>query len=39
MFSRRKLKRASDDSVVFPFIAANQHPDHETIATFPSTFP
>jgi transposase len=34
VFSRRKLERASYNSVAFRFIAANQHPDHDTIATF-----
>ena len=32
VFSSRKLERASYDSVAFRFIAANQHPDHDTIA-------
>ena len=34
VFSSRKLERASYDSVAFRFIAANTHPDHDTIATF-----
>src|SRR3954462_10342892 len=34
VFSSRKLERASYDSVAFRFIAANQHPDHDTIAAF-----
>jgi hypothetical protein len=34
MFSSRTLERAGYDSVAFRFIAANQHPDHDTIATF-----
>ena len=29
----RKLERATYDSVAFRFIAANDHPDHDTIAT------
>jgi transposase len=33
VFSSRKLERASYDSVAFRFIAANDHPDHDTIAT------
>src|SRR5258707_1684212 len=34
VFSSRKLERATYDSVAFCFIAANDHPDHDTIATF-----
>src|SRR3954447_6595544 len=34
VFSSRKLERASYDLVAFRFVAANQHPDHDTIATF-----
>jgi transposase len=37
-FSSRKLERASYDSVAFRFIAANEHPDHDTIATFRRRF-
>ena len=33
VFSRRKLERATYDSVAFRFIAANTHPDHDTIAS------
>src|SRR5258708_25641403 len=33
-FSSRKLERATYDSVAFRFIAANDHPDHDTIAMF-----
>lgn len=32
VFSSRKLERASYDSVAFRFVAANEHPDHDTIA-------
>ena len=38
MFSSRRLERASHDSVAFRFIAANQHPDHDTIAAFRHRF-
>ena len=38
MFSSRKLERATYDSVAFRFIAANQHPDHDTIASFRRRF-
>src|SRR3954471_16145376 len=38
VFSGRKLERASYDSVAFRFVAANQHPDHDTIATFRRRF-
>jgi transposase len=34
VFSSRKLERATYDSVAFRFIAANQHPDHDTLAGF-----
>ena len=38
VFSSRKLERASYDSVAFRFIAANDHPDHDTIAGFRRRF-
>jgi transposase len=38
VFSSRKLERASYDSVAFRYIAANDHPDHDTIATFRRRF-
>jgi transposase len=38
VFSSRKLERATYDSVAFRFIAANDHPDHDTIATFRRSF-
>jgi hypothetical protein len=34
VFSSRTLERATHASVAFRFIAANAHPDHDTIATF-----
>lgn len=37
-FSSRKLERATHDSVAFRFIAANDHPDHDTIASFRRRF-
>ena len=37
-FSSRKIERATHDSVAFRFLAANQHPDHDTIANFRKTF-
>jgi transposase len=37
-FSSRKLERATYDSVAFRFIAGNEHPDHDTIATFRRRF-
>ncbi|WP_300088432.1 transposase, partial [uncultured Nitrosomonas sp.] len=33
VFSSRKIERATYDSLAFRFIAANQHPDHDTLAT------
>jgi len=38
VFSSRNLERATYDSVAFRFIAANEHPDHDTIATFRRRF-
>lgn len=38
IFSSRKLERATYDSVAFRYIAANQHPEHDTIATFRRRF-
>ena len=38
VFSSRKLERATFDSVAFRFIAANEHPDHDTIAAFRRRF-
>lgn len=38
VFSSRKLERATYESVAFRCIAANQHPDHDTIAAFRRRF-
>lgn len=38
VFSSRKLERATYDSVAFRYIAANTHPDHDTIAAFRRRF-
>ena len=38
IFSSRRLERATYDSVAFRFITANEHPDHDTIATFRRRF-
>src|SRR6195256_3984875 len=38
VFSSRKLERATYDSVAFRFVTANEHPDHDTIATFRRRF-
>ena len=37
-FSSRKIEQATHDSVAFRFIAANLHPDHDTLAHFRKTF-
>lgn len=37
-FSSRKIERATHDSVAFRYIAANTHPDHDTIAVFRRRF-
>ena len=33
VFSSRKLENATHDSIAFRFVAADQHPDHDTLAT------
>lgn len=38
VFSSRKLERATYDSVAFRYIASNEHPDHDTIASFRKRF-
>jgi transposase len=38
VFSNREQERATHDCVAFRFIAANDHPDHETIAAFRRRF-
>jgi transposase len=38
VFSSRKIERATYEAVPFRFIAGNLHPDHDTLATFRSTF-
>ena len=38
VFSSRKLERATYDSIAFRFVAANEHPDHDTIAAFRKRF-
>ena len=38
VFSSRAIERATYDSVAFRFIAGNEHPDHDTIATFRKRF-
>jgi transposase len=36
--SSRKIERATCDSVAFRFVAANTHPDHDTLANFRRRF-
>jgi transposase len=38
VFTSRKIERATYDSVAFRYIAANQHPDHDTLAAFRRRF-
>jgi transposase len=38
VFSSRKIERATYEAVPFRYIAGNQHPDHDTLATFRRTF-
>lgn len=37
-YSSRRIERATYDSVAFRFIAANTHPDHDTVAAFRKRF-
>lgn len=37
-YSSRKIERATYDSLAFRFIAANQHPDHDTLSSFRRRF-
>lgn len=37
-FSSRRIERATYDSVAFRYVAANTHPDHDTLATFRRRF-
>src|SRR4051812_666433 len=38
VFSARKIERATYDQAPFRFLAGNTHPDHDTLATFRTTF-
>jgi transposase len=38
VFSSRKIERATNDSIAFRYLAANTHPDHDTIANFRRRF-
>ena len=38
IFSSRRLEQATYDSLAFRFIAANHHPDHDSLATFRRRF-
>jgi len=38
VFSSRKIERATYDAVAFRYIAANTHPEHETLASFRRRF-
>lgn len=38
VFSSRKLEAATHDSVAFRYVAANLHPDHDTLNTFRKRF-
>jgi len=38
VFSSRKLEQATHDSIAFRYIAANTHPDHDTLAHFRKRF-
>jgi len=38
VFSSRKLEQATYDSIAFRYIAANTHPDHDTVAAFRKRF-
>lgn len=38
VYSSRKIERATYDSIAFRYLAANTHPDHDTIAAFRRRF-
>lgn len=38
VFSSRKLENATYDSIAFRFVAADEHPDHDTLNTFRKRF-
>lgn len=38
VYSSRKIERATYDSVAFRYLAANTHPDHDTLITFRRRF-
>jgi len=38
VFSSRKIEQATYDSIAFRYLAANTHPDHDTIAAFRRRF-
>ena len=38
VFSSRKLENATFDSIAFRFVAADEHPDHDTLNTFRKRF-
>lgn len=38
VFSSRKLEHATYDSIAFRFVAADEHPDHNTLSTFRKRF-
>ena len=38
VFSSRKIERATHDSIAFRYVAADTHPDHDTIAMFRRRF-
>lgn len=38
VFSSRKIERSTYDSVAFRYLAANTHPDHDTLAKFRKQF-
>ncbi len=38
LFSSRQLERSTYDSIAFRYLAANTHPDHDTIAQFRKRF-
>lgn len=38
VYSSRRIERSTHDSVAFRYVAANQHPDHDTINSFRKDF-
>jgi hypothetical protein len=38
-YSGRRIEQATYESLAFPYIAANTHPDHDTLCAVPQAVP